>query len=84
MEKFTISRQEVEDALQTEAVEICPYCEQENYYPNWDTEKEGFIAKCSNCGKEIFLCDECLHAVDNPKLICDWNEGKCFRGYIPQ
>lgn len=27
--------------IQTEAVECCPYCEGENVFPNWNTEKQG-------------------------------------------
>ena len=72
----------------TEATEICPYCESENVYPNWDTEKQGYIAVCNSCGSKISLCDECLHADDNPTRQCDWREefedgkayGVCFRG----
>lgn len=72
--------------IYTEAVEVCPYCESENSYPNWDVEKQGFIVKCQECGKQIFLCDECLHADGNPGGNCDWRETengrKCFRGEI--
>lgn len=74
--------------VMTEAVEPCPFCEAENVYPNWDTTKQGFKAVCRECGEEIMLCDECLHADDNPSGHCDWHEelekgfsiGKCFRG----
>ena len=70
----------------TEAVEVCPYCMSENVYPNWDVEKQGYIAKCKHCNEQIFLCDECLHAEDNPGQKCDWYEtefgGECFRGKI--
>ena len=58
----------------TEAVEVCPHCMGENVYPNWDVEKQGYIAKCKHCNKQIFLCDECLHAEDNPWQKCDWHE----------
>ena len=47
--------------IQTEAVEVCPFCEQENVYPNWDVEKQGYVARCHHCGKLIMLCDECMH-----------------------
>lgn len=67
-----------------EAVEVCPHCDSENVYPMWDTEVSGFVAVCKVCGKEIFLCDECMHAEDNPKMHCDWCKTecgcKCFRG----
>lgn len=68
-----------------EASEICPHCMGENIYPMYDVEKDGYIAKCKHCGKEILLCDECLHSEDNPLRKCDWIEteiggGRCFRG----
>ena len=72
----------------TEAVEVCPYCMSENVFSNWDVEKQGFIAICWQCGREIMLCDECLHAEDNRKRRCDWHgiyvkgkekEGQCWR-----
>lgn len=67
-----------------EAVEICPHCMSENIYPMYDVEKDGYVAKCKYCGKEIFLCDECTHSEDNTERYCDWCEtdcgGKCFRG----
>lgn len=75
----------------TEAVEVCPFCERENVFVNWDVEKRGYIAKCWQCGRKIMLCDECLHADDNKGGFCDWREivrdgkcveGHCFRGVI--
>lgn len=70
--------------VMTEAVEICPYCECENIFANWDTDTQGYIATCWNCGKKILLCDECLHADDNTGKMCDWHRSKteegCFRG----
>ena len=67
-----------------EAIEMCPHCDNENIYPMWDVEKNGYIAKCNHCGEEIFLCDECMHAEDNKGMDCNWcetkNGGKCFRG----
>ena len=69
-----------------EAVEVCPHCMSENIYPMWDTEKLGFVAVCKSCGKEIFLCDECIHVdIENGvEHDCDWCEtkcgGKCRRG----
>ncbi|MCC2255559.1 hypothetical protein LKD70_14235 [Ruminococcus sp. CLA-AA-H200] len=72
----------------TEAVEACPYCMQENVFPNYDVEKQGYIVQCKHCGGQMMLCDECLHADDNPTSQCDWHEevrnglsfGVCFRG----
>lgn len=69
-----------------EAVEVCPHCMSENVYPMWDTEVSGFVAVCKHCGKEIFLCDECLHTIleDGEVHDCDWCQtkcgGKCHRG----
>ncbi len=73
--------------IETEAVETCPYCGSENTYPNWDVEKQGYITTCTTCGEKIFLCDECMHAEDNPGMKCDWCDlddggGQCFRGCI--
>lgn len=67
-----------------EAVEMCPHCESENIYPMWNVWESGFVTVCKHCGKEIFLCDECLNAEDNPTRYCDWCNtecgGKCHRG----
>ena len=65
-----------------EAVEVCPHCMGENTVPDW-SPSNGYRAKCSHCGESILLCDECYHALDNPKHICDWDSttGKCFRDY---
>lgn len=67
-----------------EAVEFCSYCETENTYPMWDVNVKGYVAICSHCGKEIMLCDECMHNEDNLLMSCDWCKtecgGKCFRG----
>ena len=67
-----------------EAIEMCPHCDDENIFPMWDVENNGYIAKCNYCGEEIFLCDECMHAEDNEGEGCNWcktkNGGKCFRG----
>lgn len=70
--------------IETEAVEVCPHCETENIFANWNTETNGYVAICSDCGKEMMLCDLCLHADDNPDHKCDWREENdmsvCFRG----
>ena len=77
------------EMILTEAVEVCPFCEAENVFANWDVKKQGYVATCWQCGREIFLCDECLHADDNTGKRCDWHsvqtkdkliEGHCFRG----
>ena len=73
----------------TEAVEVCPYCGAENTFPGWDVKRQGYITVCKECGEQIMLCDECLHADDNTNKMCDWHEvthehnvmeGHCFRG----
>ena len=65
--------------IQTETVEVCPFCEQENVYPNWDVEKQGYVARCHHCGKLIMLCDECMHD-EGSCIKCDWTEEhNCFR-----
>ena len=71
----------------TEAVENCPYCGNDNDYPGWDSDRDGYIAVCETCGKQIFLCDNCLHADDNPGMDCDWHVADggaevCRRGTI--
>lgn len=70
-----------------EAVEVCPHCGSENTYPMWDVDVKGFVAVCLHCGKEILLCDECIHHEDGLNedcCGCDWCDtgcgGKCFRG----
>lgn len=62
-----------------EVVEMCPHCETENVYPGYEVEKNGYKVICKNCGREIMLCDECLH--DNIlKGPCDWRSEKYFNG----
>lgn len=70
-----------------EAIEICPHCDSENVYPMWDVNTKGFVAVCKHCGKEILLCDECIHHEDGlnaNSMGCNWCKtkcgGKCFRG----
>ena len=70
-----------------EAVEVCPYCGCENIYSMWDVNDKGFVAICKYCGKEILLCDECIHNEDKQNensCACDWHKtkygGECFRG----
>lgn len=67
-----------------EAVENCPHCGEPSIFPLWDVEKRGYVARCQTCGKEMMLCDECLHSDDNPSMTCDWTDngtecGTCFR-----
>ena len=63
-----------------EAVEFCPYCEDEHFEKNW-SPSNGYRTHCMHCGASILLCDECLHAEDNPGGKCDWSAetNKCFR-----
>ena len=67
-----------------EVIEVCPHCDRENVYPMWDVDVKGFVAICNHCGKEIMLCDECMHRDDNEDMCCDWCKtkcgGKCCRG----
>ena len=70
-----------------EAVEYCPYCDSEITYPMWDVTVKGYVVTCPHCGKEQFLCDECIHAEDElnkNSCACDWHEtecgSQCFRG----
>lgn len=66
--------------IQTEAVEVCPFCGQENVYPNWDVNKQGYVAQCQHCGKLIMLCGECLNYGEESCLKCNWTkEHNCFR-----
>lgn len=73
-----------------EIVEWCPSCECENLFENWNVKKQGYMATCWNCGKQLLLCDVCLRSDDNPNGRCDWREVRtekkeclaagCFRG----
>lgn len=69
-----------------ESVEMCPFCMEENTYPDWNVDRQGFVVKCSHCREEILLCDECRQiAIENGQSHrCDWKEtktgGKCRRG----
>lgn len=70
-----------------EAIEVCPFCMNENTYPMWDVAVSGFKAVCQHCGEEIMLCDECQHTEDEDGDVCncDWckteHGGKCCRGF---
>ena len=72
-----------------EVVEICPHCDHENIL-QWDVEKDGYIIKCGECGREMFLCDECMHPDGEFCDRCNWQEfvdgdgnkiSACFRGW---
>lgn len=58
-----------------EVVEVCPHCDAE-VVMRWDVDEDGFKAFCPYCGKELMLCDECMHADDNPNMDCT---EPCFR-----
>ena len=62
-------------------VELCPHCDIENMF-EWDVKSQGYLATCQKCGKEMMLCDECMHSDDFRG--CDWHiEGSmsvCCRG----
>lgn len=64
--------------VEWECVEVCPHCMGENVYPNYDVDTQGYIVHCQHCGKEIFLCDECMHNDDNPDMFCDWHGAKLY------
>ena len=65
-----------------EAVEVCPWCGCENVFSDCNVEESGYVATCWQCGKKIFLCDECMHAEDNPGMRCDWHETHCGKKYV--
>lgn len=70
-----------------EAIEVCPFCMNENTYPMWDVAVSGFKAVCQHCGEEIMLCDECLHYGGDGGCFpgCNWRKtdsgGACRRGF---
>lgn len=58
-----------------EVVEVCPHCENENVFTNWQP-REGFVKTCQHCGRPILLCSECPHTL-NGGAFCDWHhDGK--------
>ena len=65
--------------MKKEVVEVCPHCMRENIFKDWDIDIQGYLAKCQYCGETIRMCCSCLNADDNPKHICDWQDGFCFR-----
>lgn len=69
------------DAERTYIVtEWCSNCGSE-IEMRWDTDTRGFVAFCPVCGERLVLCDECLHAEDNPSHRCGTDEGQtvCWR-----
>ena len=86
-----IQKQEWLLSKKREVIEVCPHCEKENVWlrdANYDAASDNYKAVCKNCLKEIFLCDECMHADDNPGIKCDWCKAdgysRCFRGEIQE
>lgn len=71
-----------EMAKRNTIVEVCPHCECEIEMV-WDVDVMGYEAFCPVCGKNLLLCDECIHADDELNegcRNCDWHEneeGKC-------
>lgn len=55
------------------AAETCPHCGYANEI-TWDTDVNGFVGKCEECGKPLMLCDLCLHDAQTDKYIggCDY------------
>lgn len=45
-------------------VELCPNCSRE-VEMRWNTKEDGYKAFCPYCGKELMLCDDCLHRDEN-------------------
>ena len=53
----------------------------------WNAETMGYKIFCPVCGKQMMLCDECIHADDRLNENCsgcDWREDEegnpmCFR-----
>jgi DNA-directed RNA polymerase subunit RPC12/RpoP len=67
-----------------DVVENCPECGKDNLWEDIDPVECDYEAVCQECGSRMMLCDECIHADDNPGY-CDWHEcegcagGYCFR-----
>ena len=66
--------------------EVCPHCESE-ITMIWDIKTLGYKAFYPVCGKQMLLCDACIHAEDELNKNsgrCDWHETDsgescCFR-----
>ena len=65
--------------MKREIVEKCKTCLKENIFKAWNFDIQGYLAKCQYCGETIRMCCSCLNADDNPKHICDWQDGFCSR-----
>ena len=75
-----------------EVNEWCPNCEAENSL-QWNVKEMGYVAKCTECGEKLMLCDECRHEYDEEKDeivlkdYCDWcadgGNGVCYRDTSP-
>ena len=65
--------------MKREVVEKCKTCLKDNIFKDWNFDIQGYLAKCQYCGETIRMCCSCLNADDNPKHICDWQDGFCFR-----
>lgn len=59
-------------------VEWCPHCDREIEL-KVDAIEQNYQIFCPYCGKQIMLCDTCMHAEDNLNQKCDWDCGHCFR-----
>lgn len=46
--------------------EVCPCCDRENTFVDWDLEAYGMSAFCPVCGAEMVLCSMC-------EGTCDWD-----------
>ena len=71
----------------TEINDICPHCDSENVFEDWDTDEKGFVAECKHCGHKMMLCDACgSYDEENgwQRDNCDWHMENgysvCHRG----
>lgn len=85
-ESFRHIIKKIADNFSRCVVEVCPHCDSENEIV-WDVETMGYKAYCPVCGKQMMLCDECIHSEDGlneNSSGCDWHEDEegnsvCFR-----
>ena len=75
-----LSKKAIDTERTYTVTEWCSNCESE-IEMRWDTDTRGFEAFCPVCGERLVLCDECLHAEDNPPHRCGTDEGQtvCWR-----
>ena len=71
----------------SEIIDICPHCDSENVFEDWDTDEKGFVAECKHCGHKMMLCDACgSYDEENgwQRDNCDWHMENgysvCHRG----